>query len=224
MTPQEVKELFEKLVDDTIDEDLAYALMDSAYTNRNELRPWAMLTKLDTSLSHSTSDTWQTEKTLPSDFARPYKLVGGAADNTYIGVLFENILQHITEGNRYAVDMANLKLRLTGTVSTALTMYFWYIYAPTSLVGLSDAQKISATTIVWPARFRALLAYDMADMYFGGIDADDMTRSMSPHQRAAAKTLEASMIKWDNSIRLKMMDSASVQSRGGSSRPDVIDM
>src|SRR3990167_7896241 len=90
-------------------------------------------------------------------------------------------------------------------------MYFWYFYAPTSLVGLSDAQKESATTIVWPARFRPLLAHDMAEIHLGGVEADEITRQQAPYQKKAHDDLSNAMIAWDNSIKLKML--------GGSSSP-----
>lgn len=211
MTPNEILDLFYSLIDDQPDIDLCFALLDSAYTKRNESRAWEMLKKLDTSITHSPGNTWQTEKTLPTDFGRPYKLFGGDADNEYDPILFEEILRYKNLSNKYAIDLANLKMRLTGSPSSALTMYFWYLYAPTSLVGLTDAQKTAITTIVWPARFRPLLAYDMAEIHLGGVEADEITRQQAPYNKKAHDGLMRAMEAWDNSIKLKMM--------GGSASP-----
>lgn len=224
MTPEEVVTFFEGLIDDSPAADVTYGLMDSAYTRRNEMRVWSMLMKLDTSITHSPGNDWTTTKALPTDFASPYKLFGGAADNEYAPVPFESILMNKDLSNRYAVDMVNNQMRLTGTVSSALTMYLWYQYAPTSLFGLTDGQKAATTTIVWPTRFRRLLAYDMAAIHTGGIDADDLSARMAPEQRSAARDLWLSMVAWDNRIRLRMMDqSASPQRVERGSKPDVLD-
>lgn len=224
MTPENIVEFFEALIDDSPDADVTYGLMDSAYTHRNEMRVWQMLMKLDTSITHSPGNTWATEKDLPSDFSSAVKLYGGDSDNEYDPLPFERLLQEKESSNRFALDMGNNKIRLTGSVSSALTMYLFYQRVPTSLFGLTDEQKESTTTIVWPTRFRRLLAYDMAALYTGGIDADDLSAKLTPEQRAAARTLWTAMVAWDTRNRMKGMDFSSTPSRHTRpSRSDVLD-
>lgn len=225
MTPEEIAQLFYTFVDDQPDEDATYALMDTAYTQINEERVWAMLMKLDTSITHSPGNSWQTEKTLPSDFNSAHKLFGGDSGNEYDPIPFDTLLHWKDNGNMFAVDLANMKMRLTGSPSTALTMYLWYQYTPTSLMGLSVAQKASASTIVWPARFRPILAYKMAEILFGAVDADDVTRKQTPYQRAVYKELKKAMVNWNTRNILKMMGSSVSQNRStrDQDRPDVLD-
>jgi hypothetical protein len=224
MTPATVKDFYETIIDDEPDEDETYGLMDTAYTEVNEERAWAMLLKLDTSITHSPGDTWLTTKTLPSDFGRPYKLFGGNANNEYDPVLFENILHSINGSRKYALDLVNMQMRLIGSPASALTMYMWYLYVPTSLFDLTDLQKTATDTIKWPARFHRILAYKMAELRFGGIDADETSRKMSQPQLAEFVRLKKAMISWDNATRLRMMGtSSSSQSRGdASSQSDVV--
>lgn len=225
MPPEDVAALFVSIIDDDPDTDLVYSLMDQAYTRRNEMRNWRMLLKLDTSITHSPGNTYATVKTLPTDFSRPYRVFGGAQDNEYQPVPFEEILMFMNAQSRYTIDVASNAMRLMGAPSAALTIYLWYLYAPTSLTGLTDAQKAATTTIVWPARFASLLAYDMAELFFGGIDADDTTRQMSPMHKVAAKRLEDAMIQWDASIQSRLRDrSSSPRQSGSGDRADVIDL
>ena len=194
--------------------------MQAAYTKRNELRPWRFLLKLDTSLTAQSSDTWETQKSLPSDFGRDKKLnVGNGAGSEYLPIPFERMIEYKSTSRRYAIDMLNLKLRLMGSVSSAQTINLFYFYFPTTL---DTTQAESASVIVWPTRFQALLAYDMAALYFAGIDADDVTHRMSPAQRLAAKELADAMIQWDNSLMLRAMDHSSAPQTRSTDSPDVI--
>lgn len=220
MTPAEVKQLFEDIIDDSFDETSTYLLMQAAYTKRNESRPWRFLLKLDTSLSAISSDTWETQKSLPTDFGRDHKLfVGSGISDEYLPIPFERMIQYKSTARRYTIDMLNLKLRLMGTVSASKTIYLFYFYVPTTI---DVSVKDSATVIVWPGRFHPLLAFDMAALYFAGIDADDTTRQMSPAHRLAAKELSDAMTAWDNKLWLRAMDHSSAPQTRSNDLPDVV--
>lgn len=217
---------FQSLVDDEPDEAMLEVLADNAYTKRNASRFWTFLLKLDTSMTHGASDTWQTNHTLPTDFDEPYKVFGGAAgQNEYDAVPYQNILNMIGNQNRYSIDYLNSQLRVPGP-GNGQTIYFFYKYLPTSLIGLSDALKAATTTIVWPKQFVPLIGYDMAELYFGGIDADDISRQMAPSLAKAKLELERAMISWDTKRLMKMFgNSASPQRMGNELTPsDVIDI
>lgn len=225
MRPNDILEFFYTLVDDEPDESSAMILMDAAYTKRNDMRMWTFLIALDSSISHLSSDTWQTEKTLPTDFEIPEKLYVGASDNEYEAVPFENVLAWLGAANRFTIDYGSNKLRFLGGGS-GQTAYLWYKKAPTSLIGLTDDQKESTTTILWPKRFCPILAFDMAAIQMGGIDADDIARQQVPYQSAAHRELFNAMIAWDTKRRMKMFGSSSTPQRGyGRTTPaDVADI
>ena len=222
MSPNGVLSFFRTLVDDSPDVDEEAVLMDVAYTKRNESRFWTFLLKLDTSITHSSGDLWTTEKSLPSDFEEPYKLHVGTSGIEYDPVPFEEILRWQGSANRFTIDYANAKLRFLGP-GPGDTVYLWYKYGPTSLIGLTADQKDATTTIVWPKRFCPILAFDMAAMHMGGVDADDTTRQQVPYQNAAHKELVAAMVTWDNKRRMKLFDnSASSRRMQHSERADVV--
>jgi hypothetical protein len=220
---------FESLVDDAPDSATEEVLADVAYTKRNDMRFWTFLMKLDSSITQGASDTWATEHSLPStagaEFEEAYRVFGGAGgQNEYLPVPFEDILNHIGGQNRYSIDYLNNKIRFTG--GAAQTIYLWYKYRPTSLIGLTTAQKAATTTIVWPKRFVPIIAFDMAVTYLGGVDADDIARQQVPFHNAAHRELYNAMIAWDSKRRMKMFsNSASPLRTGNELTPaDVIDM
>lgn len=226
MSPNDILDFFYTLVDDEPDEASAMILMDAAYTKRNDARFWTFLLALNSSLVHGTGDTWQTDHALPADFEEVYRLYGAAGGGSeYLPVPYEGILNWIGSNMRYSIDYANSQLRVTGPGS-GNTLYLWYKKLPTSLIGLSAAQKASASTIVWPKRFCPILAFDMAQIQMGGIDSDDIARQQVPWHSQAHKELYNAMISWDTRRRMKMFDnSASPQNTGNGLTPaDVVDM
>ena len=145
--------------------------------------------------------------------------------NEYGPIPYEQILNFIGAANRYSIDYANSMLRTLGP-GNGQTIYMWYKRSPTSLIGLSAAQKADTTTIVWPGRFCPILAYDMAQIFLGGIDADDISRQQVPFHNAAHKELYNAMIAWDSRRRMAMFDhSASPVRHGNGLTPaDVVDI
>ena len=220
---------FESLVDDAPDSATEAVLADVAYTKRNDSRFWTFLLKLDSSITQGATNTWLTEHSLPSTdgsaFEEAYRVFGGAGgQNEYFPVPFEDVLNSISAQNRYTIDYLNNKIRFTG--GAAQTIYLWYKYRPLSLIGLTTAQKALATTIVWPKRFVPIIAFDMAQMYLGGIDADDIARAQATFHNAAHRELYNAMISWDTKRRMKMFsNSASPLRTGNELTPaDVVDI
>lgn len=226
MSPNDVLDFFYTLVDDEPDTASAMILMDAAYTKRNDSRFWTFLLALDATLRHGSGDTWQTDHALPADFEEPYRVFGSAGGGSeYDPVPYEGILNYVGAANRYSIDYGNSQLRVTGP-GNGNTLYLWYKKHPTSLIGLSDAEKAAAGTIIWPKRFCPILAFDMAQIQMGGIDADDIARQQVPWHSQAHKELYHAMITWDTHRRMKMFgNSATPQNTGSGLTPaDVVDM
>jgi hypothetical protein len=216
---------FRDLVDDEVDTVTESVLADVAYSKRNDMRAWTFLMKLDSSITQGANDTWQTQHSLPADFEEPYRVFGGAGgQNEYLPSPYEDVLNHIGAMNRYSIDYLNKKIVFTG--GSAQTIYLWYKRLPTSLVGLSTAQKALTTTIVWPARFVPIIAFDMAAMHLGGIDADDIARQQVPYLNAAHRELYNAMISWDTKRRMKLFGNSSTPLRSGNefTPADVVDI
>jgi hypothetical protein len=189
MTGAELFQLTTDILDgEKINEDFFYQLLNIAKTRLEEGRAWQYLKKLDSSNTATTSAI-----SLPTDFARDYKLMVGT-DNEYIPVPFEDHHAYQDVGNRYYIDHANGYLYLTGTPK-ADTVYFYYLrYTPDVEAGTSP---------VFPARFHPILAFYVAGYYQNGVDSDDLFARMSPENKTQAVLLENAMKTWDMNLQLK---------------------
>jgi hypothetical protein len=203
MTGDEIIQLASDIAEDDIPTNLAVNFLNVCKNRREEMRPWQMLKKLDQSKTASVGDTYLTSKALPSDFRFDYKMMVGT-DLEYLPVPFEQ--QHIYKdaARRYFIDFANSSYYLTGRVGTSSTIYLFYIKTTTDYTEATTGQSL----LVWPERFQPLIAFDMAAMYQGGVDYDDVSARMSPENKAAARAIELSMIQWDDNLIRRAMNNS----------------
>jgi len=200
MTGQELYDFYTTLVDDSdLDIDNFLILLNVAKDRREEMRPWQYLKKLDSSKTASVGDTYQTAKTLPTDWRRDYRLLVGT-DTEYLPVPYEEQHLYRNAAHRYFVDVAGDNYYLTGSVNTSKTIYNFYIKTTSDIT--------ASTSWVAPSRFHPVLAYDVAGFVMMGMDADDIYARMSPEQKAAARLLDQAMIAWDTQLKLRSMNNS----------------
>lgn len=189
MTGAELLEMTEGILDgQTIDETLFYNLLDVAKNRREEGRPWMMLRKLDSSQSAGSGNNSQTQKALPTDWRETYKLFVGPSTE-YFPIEFEEQHRMANSSGRYFIDVGSETFSIVGNVSVGGTIYHYY---------KKTTPKIEEdTSPVWPGRFHAILAYDVAGYFMSGVDADDLYARMSPENKLAALQLTDAMATWD---------------------------
>lgn len=196
MTGAEIKQFFENLIDDNLEENFAYDLMNNAKDEIESDRDWEILKKLDSSNSTTVGGTYSTEYSLSSDFFTVNKIFIDELE--YKPVMFEEQLTYKDSSHRYFIDHRQSKLHLCGKVNTSKTIYIFYIY---------NTDEISATTSpVWPAKFHKLIAFKMAELYLGGIDSDEYNQMITPQQRKQAEMIYQGMVSWDTQLKLNAMD------------------
>jgi hypothetical protein len=200
MTGAQIISLANSIADDTIPSDYDYILLNIAKNKREDMRPWEMLKKSDATKTAAVGDTYQTAKALPSDWRYTYLLMVGT-DLKYGQIPFEQQYIYKDAAQKFFVDVANLNYYLTGLVNTSKTIYHFYIKSTTDYTVATTGSSL----IVWPERFQPLLAFDMAAMYKGGIDYDDINARMAPDNRAEARAIELAMISWDNELKRRAM-------------------
>jgi hypothetical protein len=190
MTAQEIKDLAELILDDTISDDLFLGYLDAAKNIIEDSRDWEFLKALDTSNTASSGT-----KTLPTAFRKDRKMLIGAGFTEYWPVGFEEQHLYRNTSRRYYIDYSAGTFELLGNIGVTGTIYFYYLKSTPEL-GLSDSP-------VWPTRFHKILAFMVAAYVMGGVDADDIFARMSPENKLVGMQLLNSMILWDTNLKVR---------------------
>lgn len=193
----------------TIDLTLADILVDTAKTILEEERPWEVLRKTDTSLSVTTSNTWQTAIDLSTitDFSMFYgefiKIFDGNNQIDYIRLIpFDRRLENKDNGGTACYDENSKTLYINGKVQFSGTLYIPYISTSTAI----DLESDSAVWIVFPSRFLPILGYYAIAIHGGAIDYDSINRQMAPERKETLRVLKNAMTEWDNSKQLNSLN------------------
>lgn len=215
MTGSQLLTFLQDLIDDTIESDFAYNLLNQAKDLIETERDWEMLIKENSSNTTTVGNTFTTAITLPTDFLNAVDIFVG--DYQQLPIPFEKQRDWKDIDRRYFIDYANTELHLCGTVGTSETIYIYYIYKTDDLT--------SSTSPVWPSKFHKLIAFKAAALYFAAIDADDLTRQQYIHHQIQADMLAKQMVRYDTELKLnKMGNSTAPQGYGNIYRDDVVEM
>lgn len=201
MTGEEILELADDIAEDNIPQNVGIHFLNSTKNRREDSRPWMFLRKLDSSRTAAPGNNWNSSIALPSDFRRDRKVFVGT-DQEYVPVNIEDRVAFRNAGRHYAIDLAGSAYYLLGNVGQAATIYFHYLKTTDDFT----AGTLSQDLLVWPDRFHPLLAYDVAAMFKGGVDYDDVNARMAPVNRQMAKELEDAMVEWDNDLIERSMN------------------
>jgi len=192
---EEVKDYFEVLVSDSMDETATFLLMQNEQEKLEMERDWMVLRKKDTSLSVTPSDTYTTARNLPTDFISPRKVVVNGLPLTEINADDQEEYKNIS--GYYFIDYSDMTLHLTGVYGETATIYLFY----KKTLGTVDAETI----FPWFGKTGLVIAYRMAQHHKGGIDGDEVNFQMTPEQNRQYKEMLNSMIQWDTKLQLKAM-------------------
>lgn len=202
MTYDAIKTLFNSIIDDTVETDFTYNLMNIAKRKIELERNWVWLMAEDSSKTRSSGDIFTTMKTLPSDFGRPVNLFVGTI-GPYIPIPFANRRAYQYQSLRYYIDYKNSQYAICGVDGSSNTIYFNYIYKTTD----ATAANASTTSPVWPDAHE-YLAYKMAELYLGGTDPDEISVRMSVKDQMIADQLHQLLIELDAEMRIHGMDNS----------------
>lgn len=180
MTGAEIYTKFINMVDDELDTDYTYQLMNDARDEIESQVDWEILKNKTTITSASTS--------LPTNFVSDILLTDGSS--RYIKINKEDSDIYNYNAYSYYLDLANNKLEIINYNSQ--TLYFYYIKSSTEIS--------SDTEWIFPSRFHSILAYKMAQMYYAS-DAGEKSRSWDDRWNIYFKTKFDQMLNWDTRLK-----------------------
>lgn len=204
MTGSECTTKFQNMVDDQLDGDFMYQLLNDAKDDVESDRVWEVLKYLDSSQTATVGDTISTTHALPTRFSLPIKLIVGQDYDPYTLINFEDQRDLRDTSRAYIIDSANSTYALTGVVGATGTIYFFHTkYSP----------DITANTSwVFPSRFHSILPLKMAQMYYAA-DAGEKSRAWDDRWKMYYDQAMSQMAQWD--AQLKMRAKRSNLNRGG---------
>ena len=200
-TYEDIANLFETLVDDTLDPIVTNVLITQGKDDLESARLWKYLMKLDTSKSANPGDTYQTPKALPTDFFSPLE------SGIYVGTDLVPYQQYPFEDQQYFqsishgfyIDLMNSNYFILGNPNPGGTILFYYQAQTLPLAAKNSNGTQPAGTInqpLMPAKFRALIAYYAAQRYFA-IDQGSKAAAWDDRWSAYFTTLFDLMVRWD---------------------------
>lgn len=194
MTGEELKIMFEELIDDTLDSNLTYQLMNQVKNEIEESRIWQMLMKRDAS---NTAQIKLVAKSLPSDFRSVVSLMVQDDTISYQQIPFESRETFEDQPRKFFVDLVNSEFYLTGELAETKTLYLYYQYATDDII--TDASP------VWPDRFHTLIAYKMAIKYYA-IDKGEKGRSWDDRWISFSAEMLEGMVRWDSQNAVEALE------------------
>lgn len=195
-----IKTMAEEIIDDSDWTDtFAYQLMNKAKNVIERLRPWMMLRTKNAESSTTVGHTYTDAIDLPDDFRVMRKLMIGTKQ--WWPVPFEKQIEFKDSSGYFFIDVANNDLYLCGEIQESKTITMFYIKKTDEITSGSEP--------VWSSEFHPLIAFEMAYIMDGSVDADTISFRMSDKQKEQREGLLDGMIDWDDELVLSEMDKSS---------------
>jgi len=170
------------------------------------LRPWQVLKKLDTSVTVQATNTYTNPLPLPADFSKfllegTMQLFDGVNDTQNISqVPFEARLTYRTAFGRFLADYANNQFFLMGLIPKAYSVYLWYIKSTPQIT-------LGTTWTSFPPQYQAMLAFRTAARWRLGTDFDDVNARNADENGRTADMILQSMETWDTDLAISAINS-----------------
>lgn len=198
MTNQEIITAFEGIVSDSLDETLAYQILNMADANIRSMRFWRMLITEDSSKTRSSGETYTSMKAFPSDFHRAKRMDIGTQMPSLKQVMFEQRHRMKDAAGFYYMDHKNSQYGITNG-TWAGTIYLFYQYKPGTLVK-ENAGAGDILSPIFPEDYHMIYPFKMAEIFSSGIDADTTSLQLTPQQDKVYRETLAAMENWDNDL------------------------
>jgi len=193
MTGLECITKFQNMVDDSLDTDFMYQLLNDAKDEVEGVIAWEQL-KRETSYSVPAGYSFtSTIGNLPTRFSMPVRMIENTSYIEYQKIDFDDRPNKAIGSQAYFIDLAGGTISLAGENHSAKTMYFYY----TSY----SVDVTSSTSWTFPERFHSILPLKMAELYYLS-DAGERGRSWDDKWSIQYERALAGMVAWNDKIKL----------------------
>jgi hypothetical protein len=221
MTPNELKSLYEDLIDDTnLSQSSVFTFFNNSFNAIWIKRPWEIAKKSDDTKTTSVGVTYVA---LPFKFLKPLPIWIGSTQ--ILPIKREDRRLFKDSAFRYYVDWQTLTIKLTYSPTSAETIYWDYIYEPDNAFTVTLEDTDLETTIPgFKKAFHPLVAYEAAKMFYYqevGSKNDSWTAEMEvEYQR-----LYNLMATWDAELKMSAQNTSIPDLMSyGNYRSDVIEL
>jgi hypothetical protein len=202
-TRVQLKELTTDLLDGfNLGDGIFNSLLDIAQSIIENKRPWMILRAQDTTQQVSSSDNFETQKSLPADFRKwysraPIVLLDSnqepVAHLREIPINLKNRYKH--DNGKFYVNYRTKKLFICGKQTQTFTIQQNYILRTTAVS--ADNNNI------WdfPQDFHSILAMWVAVIHREGIDYDPISANNASGITRQIQEIWAAMTDWDNDLQ-----------------------
>jgi len=182
-TASEMVTKFVNMVDDELDTDFTYQLLNDAMNEVESLRPWEILKGSTTFNAIST--------TLPTRFQSILKVIDSNYTD-YLHIPFEQKEEYANQNNVFYIDLANNTLNLLQAPGNTVTFYYTFY----------SADLTSGDTWSFPAWCHAIIPYKMAEIYYAA-DAGEKSRAWDDRWANQFERMLGRMETWDDRLKVK---------------------
>lgn len=180
------------MVDDVLDEDFEYQLLNDAKDEVEGMLAWEQLKKEQSYTVTAGYSFTSALSALPTRFALPVRMTEDSSYVEYDAVSFDDRYAKANHPYGYFIDLAGGNLYLSGSNHSAKTMYFYYTDY--------SADLTSADTWVFPSRFHNIIALKMSELYYAA-DAGEKGRSWDDRWAAQYERAINRMMLWNDELK-----------------------
>jgi hypothetical protein len=199
MTNNEILIQFDELVDNELSDTLKAQLANTAKNKLETELKLSICQKLDISLTSSSSGTYLTPHSLPTDFFLLSKEFIYVGESKLYPVPMAKREEYKNDSSKFYIDYGQKKLYLCGTQTGTITIP--YIYETI------DITATDTTSVIWPSRFHPLIPFEMVKVAYA-IDAGEKAYSWLPEWTLIYNDLKNRLIDYDAQIKLSEIGGA----------------
>lgn len=191
MTASQMVTKFINMVDDELDTDFTYQLLNDAKNEVESMRVWEVLKGSTTFNAISTA--------LPTRFQNILKVIDSNLTE-YLHIPIEQKLEYSQQNNVYYLDYAANTLYLLQSPNATVSIFYTFY----------SADLTADDTWSFPSWCHAIIPYKMAEIYYAA-DAGEKARSWDDRWTAQYQRMLSRMETWDDKLKVKGRSQRSTQ-------------